>query len=45
MVAAQAASNSLCVDLVALGADVGAKNQNGGTPLMHASVGGSSRYC
>lgn len=41
MVAAQAASDSLCVDLVALGADVGAKNKNGGTPLMHASVGGS----
>lgn len=41
MVAAQAASNSLCTDLVSLGADVGAKNKNGGTPLMHASVGGS----
>ena len=40
MVAAQAASRSLCVDLVALGADVGAKNKNGGTPLMHAAVGG-----
>jgi len=40
MVAAQAANKSLCVDLVALGADVDAKNQNGGTPLMHASVSG-----
>ncbi len=41
MVSAQAGDSELCFELLNAGADVNLSNENGGTPLMHAAVGGN----